>query len=81
MLDEQRIYNQLTEIFNEVFLRDDIRLNAETTAKDIPGWDSFKHIEIIMQVEEIYNIKFQTRELDAMTNVGEMVAAISRKSP
>jgi acyl carrier protein len=69
----------LQDIFSEVFLRDDIELKPETTAKDVEGWDSFRQIEIVMAVEERFHIKLPTREIDALKNVGDLVAAIESK--
>jgi acyl carrier protein len=79
-MTEQAIYESLNELFSEIFLRDDIALTPETTAAYIEGWDSFKQIEIVMAVEERFRIKLQTREIDGLKNVGDLVAAISSKT-
>lgn len=76
---EADIYAALESIFGDVFLRDDIKLAPQTTAKDIAGWDSFKQIEIILAVEGQYHIKFNTRELDGLQSVGDLVRVISSK--
>ena len=73
------IYEALTEIFNDVFLRDDMRLKPELSAADVPGWDSFKQIEIMIAVEERFGFKLTTREIDGLKNVGDLAAAIARK--
>jgi acyl carrier protein len=80
MTTEPQAYDGLTEIFSDVFMRDDIALKPELTAKDVDGWDSFKQIEIIMAVEEKFGIKFQTRDLDTMKNVGDLIRLITAKS-
>lgn len=80
MTDEAAIYPALTEIFQEVFNRDDIALNAGMTAKDLAGWDSFRQIEIIVCVEERYGIKLNTKEIDALRCVGDLVSVIARKT-
>lgn len=79
MTTEAQAYAGLGEIFSDVFMREDIPLRAETAAKDVEGWDSFKQIEIIMAVEEKFGIKFQTRDLDAMRNVGDLARLIAVK--
>jgi len=79
-MQESDVYQQLTEIFSEVFMRDDLELKPELTAKDVPGWDSFKQIEIIIGVEEKYGIKFHTRDLDALHNVGDLARAVLSKT-
>jgi len=66
-------------IFHDVFMRDDIKLTPTMTAKDVEGWDSFKQIEIILAVEGRYHIKFNTRELDSLLSVGDLVRVIASK--
>jgi len=79
-MDEAAIYAALSGIFQEVFLRD-LALTPELAAKDVPGWDSFKQIEIIVALEDRYGIKFRTRELDSLHNVGDLVRVLSSKLP
>ena len=61
-------------------MRDDLVLTPELTAKDVQGWDSFKQIEIIMASEERFGIKFTTRELDSLQNVGDLVRVVAAKT-
>lgn len=76
---EADIYAALEPIFHDVFMRDDIKLTPAMTAKDVEGWDSFKQIEIILAVESRYRIKFNTRELDSLLSVGDLVRVIASK--
>ena len=79
-MSQAEIYAALGEIFRDVFLRDDLELRPELSAKDVPGWDSFKQIDIILAVEEKYGIKLNTRELDSLHNVGDLVRVIADKT-
>ena len=80
MATEAEIYRTLTEIFHDVFMRDDIVLAADLTAKQVSGWDSFKQIEIIVASEERWTIKFSTRELDNLRCVGDLVHLVAKKT-
>jgi len=80
MATETEIYAALKEVFDDVFMRDDIELTPTLTAKQVQGWDSFKQIEIIMASEEKWKIKFNTRELDSLLSVGDLVAMIAKKT-
>jgi len=80
MPDEAQIYAGLTEIFHDVFMRDDLALTPDLTAKQVAGWDSFRQIEIIMASEERWSIKFSTRELDSLQSVGDLVRLIGAKA-
>jgi len=74
------IITALTEIFHDVFLRDDLTLTPTLSAKDVEGWDSFKQIEIMVSVEERFGIKLNTREIDALRNVGDLADVIAKKA-
>jgi acyl carrier protein len=78
-MTEPDIYTMLTTIFQDIFLRDDLVLRAGLAAKDVPDWDSFKQIEIIIAVERHFGIKFRTREMDSLNNVGDLVRLIADK--
>ena len=80
MPTEAEVYAGLTEIFQDVFMRDDLALTPALSAKDVRGWDSFKQIEIIMASEERFGMKFNTRELDSLQNVGDLVRVITPKA-
>lgn len=79
-MTEPEIYEALTTIFHDVFLRDDMTLSAGLSAHDLPDWDSFKQIEIIIAVESQFGIKFRTREMDGLNNVGDLVRLIADKA-
>jgi acyl carrier protein len=79
-MTEAEIYQQLTEVFRDIFGREDMELTPELSAKDVMGWDSFKQIEIMIAVEEQYGVKFRTRELESLQNVGDLVRAVLAKS-
>jgi acyl carrier protein len=81
MTTEAEIYGALTEIFNDVFMRDDMVLTPELSAKDVKGWDSFKQIEIIMATEERFSIQLNTREIDSLQCVGDLVRVVGSKVP
>jgi acyl carrier protein len=75
-----QIYDALNEIFRDVFADDAITLRADSSAQNVKGWDSFNHIKIIVAVEGRFGIKMQTREIDQMKTVGDLVALIDSKT-
>ena len=73
------IYAQLTIVFHDLFDDDTLVLTPELTAADVPEWDSFNHINLIVAVEQRFKIKFQTAELEALHTVGHLVDLIQTK--
>jgi acyl carrier protein len=78
-MQQRQIYEQLTEIFHDLFDDDTIVLTPALTASDVPEWDSFNHINLIVAVESHFKIKFQTAELESMNTVGHLADLIEKK--
>lgn len=78
-MQPQDLDTQLTAIFRDLFDDDTITLRPGLTASDVPEWDSFNHINLIVAVEARFGIKFQTAELESMQTVGQLVDLIQSK--
>ena len=75
-MDQKKIYEKLDTIFRDVFDDDSITLTPTTTAADIPGWDSLRHINITVAAESAFGIHFKSSELEELRDVGSLVAII-----
>ena len=79
-MQNSEIYAKVAEIFQgSAFDDPSISLSPETTAANVPGWDSFNHINLIISIEAEIRIKFQPAELETMHNVGALIDRIQRK--
>lgn len=72
-MSREEIYERINEVFQDVFGDDDITVNDDTTAKDIDGWDSLRHITLLAAIEDEFDIEFSMGQTVKMKNVGEMV--------
>ena len=80
MSDRIATIDRVTKIFRDVFNDDDLNISEDTSATHVPGWDSFNHINLIMRIEEEFNITFEAREIGAMATVKDLVDLIEVKS-
>ena len=71
---------RLTEVFKDVFDDDDIVLSRETTAADVPAWDSLMHVTLILNVEKAFGIRFSSAEVASLQNVGELADLVDTKA-
>lgn len=79
MIPVPEIHAVLSEIFADVFLRDDIAISDGLSAKDVEGWDSFKQIEIVMATEQSFSIKLTSAELDGLRTLGDLVRIVAAR--
>ena len=73
MANQQIILTDIQTIFCDIFDDDTLIITMDTTAADIPDWDSFQHINIVIAVEQKFGIKFHLSEIERLQNVGEFI--------
>lgn len=79
-MEESLIYTKLSEIFENVFDEDGIKVTPTLSAKDVDGWDSLAHIRLMLTIEKTFRIKFSTTEIGKLENVGDLVALIKSRT-
>ena len=73
--------DRLTSVFRDVFDDPSIAIFDEMTAADVDGWDSLTHVTLIVAAEKAFGVKFSTRDIQSLQNVGGFVALIRKKLP
>jgi len=79
-MDEADIYAKLTTVFSDVFDDDSIDVTSGLSARDVDGWDSLTHIRLMVTVEKAFKVKFSTREIGKLENVGDLVVLIRSRA-
>ena len=78
-MTREEVFEKLNEVFQDVFDDSYIQVKDKTTAADIEDWDSLEHINLIVAVEAMFQIKFGMGQVTKMKNVGEMADIILEK--
>ena len=73
-------FQKIKIIFIDILDDDDIVLTETSTADDVEEWDSITHIEIISEIESVFDIRFNTMEIESLKNLGDMVSLVSSKT-
>jgi len=78
-MERETLRAALSGIFSDVFEQPGIVARDDLTAKDVEGWDSVSHIDMVCAVEDKLGITFTTADIARLANVGELLDVISRK--
>lgn len=78
-MDSKLILQKVTSIFKDVLDNEEIHIENSTTANDVEEWDSLSHIQLIVEIEKQFKIKFTSPEIRDWKSVGEMIACIEKK--
>ncbi|HEY1934928.1 MAG TPA: acyl carrier protein [Acetobacteraceae bacterium] len=78
---ERTVFAEVVRIVRDVLGDSGVELTPNTTADDVPGWDSMAHITLIVEAECRFGVQFQIAEIEGLHNLGELVQAIESKHP
>jgi acyl carrier protein len=79
-LQESEIYAALQPMFNKIFRRQDIPLSPELTGSQVPGWDSFKYVKLVIAAEDHFGVTLDDVGLGDIKNIGDLVKLIAARS-
>jgi acyl carrier protein len=72
-------FAKLQQTFRQVFNAPALELREDMTAADVRGWDSLKHVELMVAVEAAFGVRFKTAEVANMENVGALIGKLRQK--
>ena len=79
MSDTDYILTKVQDAFAAAFDINPQLVSMETSASDIPGWDSMGHLSLASNLELIFGISLDVDELMEMESVREIVRIVSTK--
>jgi len=73
----------ITDKFKKTILEelnlDEFEINDNTTADQVPGWDSLNHINVILAVEKAFDVHFKGIEVLKCKNIGDLQKLVNTK--
>jgi acyl carrier protein len=61
-----------------VFDVPELEISREMVADDVNEWDSVTHIDLIMNVETSFGVRFKNSEIAKLENVGSLIDLIEK---
>jgi len=68
----------LAEVMKNVLDIDSV--SADDSMKTIPSWDSLRHLNLIMALEEHFGVNFEPEEMPELNSVRALSEAIAKHS-
>jgi acyl carrier protein len=79
MSDSEYVLTKVRLAFKAAFDIDPETVTLDTSASDIPLWDSVGHLSLASSLEEQFGISLDVDELMEMENVREIVRIVQSK--
>jgi acyl carrier protein len=71
---------RLAGIFRTLFNDPSLALRDDLTARDVDGWDSLNHVNLMILIEEEFGVRFTTAEVSGLQDVGELKRLLAAKT-
>jgi acyl carrier protein len=70
---------RVQRVFREVFDDEQMQINDQISPKTYPAWDSFAQVQLIMGLEQEFEVKFETREVLELQSVSSFKRSLVEK--
>jgi acyl carrier protein len=74
---DEKIFNRVVEIIRKTLKRKTLILDAQTSSKDVEGWDSLAHVTIISEVEKEFEISIDFMEILEIKTIGDICQTVA----
>jgi acyl carrier protein len=71
--------NRIKKILGNIFNINRNLINKKTSSSNIAKWDSLKHMNLIMALEEEFNTEFTDEEIVYIMSYPRIVAVLKKK--
>ncbi len=65
--------------FRSVLERPDLDLTLAMSLEDIEGWDSMRHVAVMVELETRFRLALEPHEIEAVQTVGDVVRMIGAR--
>ena len=69
---------EVKEILAKVLEIDIATIFDNATQKDIAKWDSLKHLNLIVEIEDIYDISIDPEDISEMLSIDKIIEIIKK---
>ena len=76
-LNSDEIKIKVIDVISNVFNIEKSKINQKMNSDNVDGWDSLKHMNLIIALEEEFNINFQDFEIIQINSFKKIIEVIT----
>ena len=75
----KKLNNRLKKVILNVFPELQIEINENMNPNNIDEWDSMSHLNLVMQVQEEFNITMDFNDVISIESIGDIMTLLEKK--
>jgi acyl carrier protein len=76
----QSTIERLRNIASDVLGVEPHSLSPESGPENVEAWDSVQHLNLVLALEQEYDLQFEPAEVESMKNLGAIAACLDRRA-
>jgi acyl carrier protein len=72
--------SKLTAAIAEALEISPAEITSDANSTNLEAWDSLKHLDVILKVEQMYAVKFKTAEIAELVSVTSLEEALRQRN-
>lgn len=73
------VLEQVRTIASDIFSVPLARIQSDSTPETIESWDSIQHLNLVLTLEEKFNVQLSPEEIEQMRDIGQISKLIEAK--
>ena len=73
------IFEQVQQIASDLFAVPTDRITAETSPDNLESWDSIQHLNLVLALEEKFNLQLSPEEMEQMRSIGQITTLLATR--
>jgi acyl carrier protein len=73
------VFEQVRTIASDIFSVPLARIQTDSTPETIESWDSIQHLNLVLTLEEKFNVQLSPEEIEQMRDIGQITKLIEAK--
>lgn len=78
-MNNSQLDQRLVDTVSRVLNLDPSSITPDTSPRSTAAWDSVGHINLVLELEDVFGVRFQTEEIPLLDSVAKLQAAIERR--
>jgi acyl carrier protein len=72
-------FEQVRNLASDIFGVPATQITEASSPETIEAWDSTQHLNLVLALEDTFQLQLSPEEIEQMKNVGEVVRIVERK--
>jgi acyl carrier protein len=73
------VFDRVRTIAADVFGVPATEITPQSAPETVANWDSVQHLNLLLALEEAFDVQFEPEEMDAMHDVEQILAVLDAK--